>query len=292
MIPKEILKKIKRIEIRTNSLVNDVFSGQYHSVFKGRGMEFSEVREYSPGDDVRTIDWNVTARFGHPFVKKFVEERELTVMFVVDGSSSQHFGTRAKMKGELAAEICAVLAFSAIKNNDRVGLLVFTDQVELFVPPRKGSKHVLRVIRELLYYEPRGRGTNIGAGLEYLRKAIRKKCVAFLVSDFLGEGYLKPLKIASKRHDIIGIWISDPRELTMPDSGLIEMEDAETGEPFVLDTSSPPVRQRFALSQLDTRSEIERTFKSAMLDSIIVSTDRSYVEPLIKFFRKRARRFR
>ena len=292
MIPKEILKKIRRIEIKTTSLVEDVFCGQYHSVFKGRGMEFSEVREYLPGDDVRTIDWNVTARFGHPFVKKFVEERELTVMFLVDASSSQHFGTRNKLKGELAAEICAVLAFSAIKNNDRVGLLIFTDQVELFVPPRKGSKHVLRVIRELLYHEPKGRGTSIGAGLEYLRKAIRKRCVAFLVSDFLGDEYLKPLKIANKRHDIIGIRISDPRELTMPDAGLVELEDAETGELVMLDTSSPDIRRRFALNQMDIINQIDKTFKSAMLDKIEVNTDRSYVEPLIRFFRKRARRFR
>jgi uncharacterized protein (DUF58 family) len=292
MIPREVLKKIKRIEIKTNSLVNDVFCGQYHSVFKGRGMEFSEVREYSLGDDVRTIDWNVTARFGHPYVKKFVEERELTVMFLVDASSSQHFGTRNKMKGELAAEICAVLAFSAIKNNDRVGLLIFTDQVELFVPPRKGSKHVLRVIRELLYHEPKGRGTSIAAGLEYLRKAIRKRCVAFLVSDFLDGDYLRALKVVGRRHDIIGIRISDPRELTMPDVGLLELEDAETGDPLVLDTSSPDTRRRFTLNQVDIRNEVERTFKKALLDRIEVATDRSYVEPLITFFRKRARRFR
>jgi uncharacterized protein (DUF58 family) len=255
-------------------------------------MEFSEVREYSPGDDVRTIDWNVTARFGHPYVKKFVEERELTVMFLVDASSSQHFGTRNKMKDELAAEICAVLAFSAIKNNDRVGLLIFADQVELFVPPRKGSKHVLRVIRELLYHEPRGRGTNIGASLEYLRKAIRKRCVAFLVSDFLGSEYSRALKVAGKRHDIIGIRISDPRELTMPDVGLVELEDAETGEFFVLDTSSADTRRRFALNQVGARNDVEETFKAAMVDRIEVATDRSYVEPLIRFFRRRARRFR
>ncbi len=292
MIPKEVLRKIKRIEIRTNSLVNDVFCGQYQSVFKGRGMEFSEVREYLPGDDVRTIDWNVTARYGKPFVKKFVEERELTVMFLVDVSSSQDFGTKMRMKGELAAEICAVLAFSAIKNNDRVGLLIFADEVELFVPPRKGSKHVLRVIRELLYYKPRGRGTNISACLEYLRKAIHKRCVAFLVSDFIGEGYEKDLKIASKRHDIIGIWISDPRELTMPDAGLIEFEDTETRSTFLLDTSSKEVRRSFALGQMAARSKVERIFKSAMLDRIDVATDTSYVEPLIKFFRMRARRFR
>lgn len=286
------MRKIKRIEIKTNSLVNDVFCGQYHSVFKGRGMEFSEVREYIPGDDVRTIDWNVTARYGRPFVKKFVEERELTVMFLVDASSSQGFGTQGKMKGELAAEICAVLAFSAIKNNDRIGLLVFTDRVELFVPPRKGSKHVLRVIRELLYFEPKGRGTNIGAGLEYLRRAIRKRCVAFLVSDFLGTGYLGPLKVASKRHDIIGIWIADPRELTMPKLGMVELEDAETGETLLLDTCSAETRRRFALNQISIREIVEKTFKAAMLDRIEVATDRSYVEPLIKFFRARARRFR
>ena len=292
MIPKEVLRRIRRIEIKTNSLVNDVFCGQYESVFKGRGMEFGEVREYLPGDDVRTIDWNVTARYGKPFVKKFVEERELTVMFLVDVSSSQDFGTKMRMKGELAAEICAVLAFSAIKNNDRVGLLIFADEVELFVPPRKGSKHVLRVIRELLYDKPRGRGTNISACLEYLRKAIHKRCVAFLVSDFIGEGYEKDLKIASKRHDVIGIRISDPRELTMPDAGLIEFEDTETRSTFLLDTSSKEVRRSFALGQMAARSKVEGIFKSAMLDRIDVATDTSYVEPLIKFFRMRARRFR
>jgi uncharacterized protein (DUF58 family) len=292
MIPKEVLKKIKRIEIRTNSLVDDLFCGQYHSVFKGRGMEFSEVREYLPGDDVRTIDWNVTARYGRPFIKKFVEERELTVIFLVDASASQYFGTRNKMKGELAAEICAVLAFSAIKNNDRVGLIIFTDSVELFVPPRKGRKHVLRVIRELLYYRPRGRCTDIHSALEFLRKAIRKRSVVFLVSDFQGGGYEKALKIAGKRHDIIGITVRDPREMTMPDAGLIELEEAETGLAVTIDTSSAQVRQNFALMRIAEEAAVREIFNSAMLDRIDISTDCSYVEPLVRFFRIRSRRFR
>ncbi|NUO81345.1 DUF58 domain-containing protein, partial [candidate division KSB1 bacterium] len=235
MIPKEILKKVRRLEIQTRALVNDVFSGEYHSVFKGRGMAFAEVREYVLGDDVRNIDWNVTARTGHPFVKVFDEERELTVMLLVDVSSSGEFGTHEQMKGDIAAEICALLAFSAIKNNDKVGLIIFTDRIEKFVPPKKGRTHVLRVLREVLYHKPEGHGTNITTALEYLNRVIRRKAVVFLVSDFLSEGYEKALRVAGKRHDLVAIPITDPRETEIPNVGLVELEDAETGEVHLLD---------------------------------------------------------
>ena len=211
MIPAEILKKVKRIELRTRSLVNTIFAGEYHSVCKGRGMAFAEVREYQPGDDVRTIDWNVTARMGEPFVKVFDEERELTVMLMVDASASGNFGTVSQMKGEIGAEICALLAFSAIQNNDRVGLIVFTDDVELFIPPKKGKKHVLRVIRELLYFQPSGRGTDIGAALEYLNKVTHRRSVVFVVSDFFADNYEKALRVANRRHDLVAIALEDPR---------------------------------------------------------------------------------
>lgn len=292
MIPKEILKKVRRIEIATRGLVNDVFSGEYHSVFKGRGMEFSEVREYQIGDDIRTIDWNVTARYGHPYVKIFEEERELTVMLMVDASSSGEFGTFERMKGEIAIEICALLAFSAIKNNDKVGLIIFTDKVEKFVAPRKGKAHVLRVLRELLYFKPEEKKTNIGAALEYLSRVIRRRSVVFLVSDFLSKDYDQAMRIANKRHDIVAIHVVDPRELELPGIGYIELEDAETGEVVLLDTSDRQVRQLFAKETSDLMTQRDKLFKSMNVDSIDIRTDQSYIEPLIKFFRMRAKRFR
>ena len=292
MIPKEILKKVKRIEITTRGLVNDVFSGEYHSVFRGRGMEFAEVREYQIGDDIRTIDWNVTARQGHPFVKVFEEERELTVMLLVDVSSSGEFGTFQQMKGEIAAEICALLAFSAIKNNDKVGLIIFSDQVEKFVAPKKGKSHVLRVIREILYHEPQGTQTNIAEALEFLSRVTRRRSVVFLVSDFMSSGYEKALQIANKRHDIVSITISDPREIDLPNVGFIELEDAETGETFLVDTSSIEVRQEFAAATGAAVLEREKLFRSLNVDYIDIRTDQSYIEPLIRFFRMRAKRFR
>jgi len=291
MIPKEILKKIKRIEIQTRGIVNDVFSGQYHSVFKGRGMDFSEVREYQYGDYVRTIDWNVSARVGHPYVKVFEEERELTVMFLVDVSSSANFGTFEQMKGELAVELCAVLAFSAIKNNDKVGLIIFTDRIEKYVPPKKGKSHVLRVLRELLYFQPRGIETDINAALEYLNRLTRKRATVFLVSDFLSEGYEKALQIANKKHDIVAITIIDPRERAMPGVGLIEFEDAETGETVVIDTSDAALMNMFTSQTEQERLKREKLFKSMNIDFIDIYTNRSYVEPLVKFFRMRAKRF-
>lgn len=292
MIPKEILKKVKRIEIQTRGVVNDVFSGEYHSVFKGRGMEFSEVREYQLGDDVRTIDWNVTARMGRPFVKIFEEERELTVILLVDVSSSGEFGTVQQMKGEIAAEICALLAFSAIKNNDKVGLVIFTDEVEKFVAPKKGKSHVLRVVREILYHRPKGRGTDIGKALQFLSHITHRRAVVFLVSDFINTDYEKALQIANRRHDIIAISITDPRERELPNVGFIELEDAETGETYLLDTTDPAVRRDIAVRSNENALVREKLFRSIQVDHIDISTQQSYIEPLIRFFRMRAKRFR
>ncbi|MSS73480.1 MAG: DUF58 domain-containing protein [Candidatus Latescibacteria bacterium] len=292
MIPKEILKKVRQIELRTRHLVNTVFSGEYHSVFKGRGMEFAEVREYLPGDDVRTIEWNVTARMGHPFVKVFEEERELTVMLVVDASASGDFGTVGRMKGEIGVEMCALLAFSAIKNNDRVGLIIFTDEVERFIPPKKGKKHVLRVIRELYYFQPKGRGTDIAGALEYLNRVTTRKSVVFLVSDFFASGYEAALKVANRRHDLVAVTVSDPREAELPDVGILEVEDAETGEEVLIDTSDVRARRTFMNASEEARSARRRLFQSVGVDRVDVRTDRPYIEPLMRFFEARAKRFR
>ncbi len=292
MIPKEILKKVRRIEISTRGLVNELFSGEYHSVFKGRGMDFSEVREYQIGDEIRSIDWNVTARTGHPFVKVFREERELTVMLLVDASGSGDFGSLNQAKGEIAVEICALLAFSAIKNNDKVGLIIFTDQVEKFIPPRKGRKHVLRVLRELLYFRPRHKGTDIGAVLEYLNRVQRRRSVTFLVSDFLGENFDKQLRVAGRRHDMIVVRIGDPREEELPSVGLLELEDAESGEHVVVNTSDPRIRALFRKNVLQRQAALNQLLKQIGIDRIDIRTDRGYVEPLIRFFQQRARRFR
>ena len=290
MIPKEILKKVKRIEIATRGLVNEVFSGEYHSVFKGRGMEFAEVREYQIGDDIRNIDWNVTARSEHPYVKVFDEERELTVMLMVDVSSSGNFGTTSQMKGEVAAELCAVLAFSAIKNNDKVGLMIFSDKIEKFIPPRKGKMHVLRVIREILYFKPEDSRTNLNVALEYLSRVIKRKSIVFLISDFLTENYEKALQIANKKHDIIAIDIIDPREVEIPSVGLLELEDAETGETVMIDTSNLAIRGSFYSQSKEERESREKFFKSIGVDNININTNQSYVEPIVKFFRMRANR--
>ncbi len=290
MIPREIIRKIRRIEIRTKRLVNDVFSGEYQSAFKGRGMEFSEVREYLPGDDVRSIDWNVTARTGHPFVKKFEEERELTIMFLVDASASGAFGTVSRTKAELTAELCALLSFSATRNNDRVGLIIFTDRIEKVVPPRKGRTHVLRVVRELLFFRPEGRGTDIPLALDYLTSVVKRHAVVFLVSDFLTDGYEPQLTVANRRHDLIAVEVSDPREVELPHLGLVELEDTETGDRFAVDTGSGAFVERFAEVVRRRSEERERTFRRLGVDSVSVSTDRPYVEPLEKFFRTRARR--
>ena len=290
MNSKEILKKIRRIEIATNRLVNNIFAGEYESAFKGRGMEFDEVREYQPGDEIRTIDWNVTARMGQPFIKKYVEERELVLMLVVDASASADFGTHTQTKAEIIAEVSALLAFSAIKNNDKVGLIYFTSEVELFVPPRKGKKHVLRVVREILYFEPTQRTTNITAALEYVDRVLKRKSVVFLISDFRDRGYEKRLQVTNKRHDVIAIMIQDPREKEMPNVGLIELEDAETGEVIIVDTSSPAIRERYR--QLNQRwiEDRRKHFRSNKTDCIVIETNQSYVEPLIRFFQQRIAR--
>jgi len=290
MIPKEILKKVKRIEITTRGIVNEVFSGEYHSVFKGRGMEFAEVREYQIGDDIRNIDWNVTARNGHPYVKVYDEERELTVMLLVDVSASGSFGTTNQLKGELAAELCAVLAFSAIKNNDKVGLIIFSDKIEKFIPPRKGKQHVLRVIREILFFKPEDARTDLNISLEYLTRVIKRRSIVFLISDFLTENYEKSIQVANKKHDIIAINIIDPREIDIPNVGFIELEDAETGEIILLDTSNTQIRDTFYSESQQDRSKREKFFKSIGVDNINILTGRSYIEPITKFFKMRAKR--
>jgi uncharacterized protein (DUF58 family) len=290
MIPREILKQVRRIEISTRGLVNEVFSGEYHSVFKGRGMNFAEVREYQYGDDIRSIDWNVTARNGAPFVKIFEEERELTVMLVVDVSASGEFGTRERMKGEVAVEICALLAFSAIKNNDKVGLIIFSDRIEKFVPPRKGRRHVLRVLRELLFHQPEGRGTDIASALEYLTHVQRKKAVTFLVSDFQDDGFEKSLAIAGRRHDLIAIRLGDAREREIPSLGYLELEDPESGARVVVNTSDESFRSAFAANVETRRSVLDRSLRKSKVDVIDIETGEPYVQPLMRFFQERARR--
>lgn len=291
MISKELLKQVRQIEIRTKGLVNQVFSGEYHSVFKGRGMEFSEVREYNLGDDIRNIDWNVTARFGHPFIKIFEEERELTVILLVDLSGSLLFGSVNKTKQQIAAELSAVLAFSALKNNDKVGMFLFSDKIEKFIPPRKGRKHVLRIIRELLSFKPQGKKTNLKAALEHMNHAIKKKSIVFLISDFLDEGYEKILRAVGKKHDLIGIIINDQRENSIPKLGLIKFTDAETGEERWIDTSSSKFQDWIKKYYNELRTKRKRLFISSRLDSIEIKTDENYVTPLVNFFRLRERRW-
>lgn len=290
MIPKDILKQVKRIEIKTSRLVNDLFGGEYESIFKGRGIEFADVREYVPGDDIRTIDWNVTARSQRPFVKKYVEERELTVLFVVDGSGSQHFGTAAKLKSTITAEVCALLAFSAIRNNDKVGLVIYTDRIEKFVPIKKGRSHALRVIREMLYYEPKRKATNLHAALEHVQKSLKRSAVIFVVSDFLDAGFEKPLKILSRKHDLIAIQLIDPREQELPARGIFEFEDLETGETMLVDTRSDKLRSDFRKLYQTRQEALNRLFRSIQVDKVSIVTNQSYTEPIMKLFRERERR--
>jgi uncharacterized protein (DUF58 family) len=290
MLPREIFKQVRQIHIRTSRLVNDVFAGQYHSAFKGQGMEFAEVREYVPGDDVRSIDWNVTARLGQPFIKRYVEERELTVMLLVDLSASGQFGSVQRLKTEIATELCAVLALSAITNNDKVGLILFTDQVEKFIPPQKGKHHVLRVIREVLYFQPQHRGTDIGLALEYLHSISRRHAVSFLISDFLASGYEKPLRIANRRHDIIPVSITDRRETELPRVGLLRLQDLESEASIVVDTSSAAVRRAYRQRQEAAVVQRQQLFQSLGIDAIEVRTDEPYMNPMMRFFRRRERR--
>jgi len=290
MIPKDILRQVKRIEIRTNRLVNDLFGGEYGSVFKGQGIEFADVREYVPGDDIRTIDWNVTARSDKTYIKKYVEERELTVLFVVDGSGSQHFSSSQKLKSTITAEICALLAFSATRNNDKVGLLIFTDQVEKFVPIKKGRSHALRVIREILFYEPKGKKTNLKGALEHLQHSLRRNAIIFVISDFIDSDYEKPLKILGRKHDVIGIQLIDPREENLPDLGVMALEDAETGEHILVDTRSKKIRKAYAENFKNQQETLDKLFHSIGLDKVSIRTDTSYTEPLMRLFRDRGRR--
>ena len=292
MIPADILKKVRRIEIRTSHLVSEVLAGQYRSVFRGRGMEFDEVREYQPGDEVSSIDWNVTARTGYPHVKRFVEERQLTVLFLVDASGSGFFGSTDRLKVEIATEVCAFLAFSAIKSNDKIGLVVFTDEGEKYVPPAKGSRHVLRVIRERALLEPRGKKTRIASALDYLDRMTHRRCVVFLVSDFIGDGYKRALTIANKRHDIVAVVVTDPREVSLPRAGLVEIQDPESGGRFLLDTSHRDARALYKQAWLDFSRQRAEVLRQAGVDAIHISTDRSYVEPIVRLFLMRKKRSR
>lgn len=291
MLTKELLKQVRQIEIRTKGLVNHLFSGEYHSVFKGRGMEFSEVREYQYGDDVRNIDWNVTARFGHPFIKVFEEERELTVMLMVDISGSLMFGSVSKTKQRVAAELSAILAFSALKNNDKVGLILFTDKIEKFVPPRKGNIHVLRIIREVLSFEPEGNATDIKAALEFMNHAIKKRSIIFLLSDFLDEDYEKILRVVGKKNDLIGVVLDDRRENEIPPIGLIKFTDAETGEERWIDTSNKRVRKEMKEARMEAVAKRNTMFLTSRLDRIHVQTGVDYIKPLVQFFRMREKRW-
>jgi uncharacterized protein (DUF58 family) len=291
LISNEILKKVRRIHITTSNLVTDVFAGHYQSVFKGKGLGFDEVREYHPGDDIRSIDWNVTARMGHPYVKKYTEERELTIMFLLDLSSSCYFGTVHQLKRDLAIELCALLSFSANKNNDRVGFISFTDRVETFIPPRKGTSHVLRIIRDALYTRPEGQGTDLSLALEFLNKVTTRRTVAFILSDFYASDFDKALRVASKRHDLIAITLLDPAELTMPDLGMVKLEDPETGKSFLIDTSDPKSRSRYHQNTQERTEERKRLFNSIHVDHMDIRTDVAYLPTLIQFFRKREKRY-
>jgi uncharacterized protein (DUF58 family) len=292
LIPREVLNKVRRIEITTRSMVRDTFAGNYESIFKGRGMEFDEVREYQPGDDIRNIDWNVTARTGWLHVKKYVEERELTVLIVFDASGSFDFGTATRLKRELAAEVGAVLAFAAIRNNDKVGLLIFTDEIEAFVPPRKGRKHVLRIIREILHFRPRSKGTNIASALEHAMRVVKRHSVMFCISDFRDSGYESALTIANRKHDVVAVTVTDPKEMEIPPLGLIEVEDGETGERVILDLSRKKFADMFSEAAAGVRDRRKAIFTRAKVDEIGLKTDEDYVEPLVRFFQERQRRLK
>jgi len=293
-VPREVLRQVRLIELRTRGLVDNVFGGEYQSVFRGQGIEFAEVREYQPGDDVRTIDWNVTARMGEPFVKQYVEERELTLLLVVDLSGSEQFGTRTRFKAELAAEIGAVIALSAATNNDRTGLLIFTDRVEHSVPPKKGRRHVLRLIRDVLAFRPQGRGTDLAGALDYAGRVLPHRAIVFVLSDFhippeQDAAFDRTLRVVSRRHDVVAVKISDPRELELPAAGLLRLRDPESGEVRVVDTGNRDVRQRFRATALAREAAMRRRFRRHGVDEIEVATDRPYAPPLLEFFERRAR---
>ena len=290
MNPRDVLRRVRRLEIRTRRLVDESLAGSYHSVFKGRGVEFAEVREYEPGDDVRTIDWNVSAKMGHPFVKKFTEERELTVMLLVDVSASGSFGSGERSKAELSAEVAAQIAFSAIANNDRVGLVLFSDRIEKVVPPRKGKSHVLRLITDILTTRPKGRGTNVNEALTYLSHVAKRKTVTFLISDFIAQDYEKGLRIVGRKHDLVPVVVNDPFEEKFPALGVVDLEDPETGERMTIDTSDPRVRGRFQKFMATKREERNKIFKRLQLDSVELQAHEEYARALQKFFAARAAR--
>jgi uncharacterized protein (DUF58 family) len=292
MLPRDIVRQIRRLQIRARRAVEDLLGGEYHSVFKGTGIAFEEVREYQPGDDIRAIDWNVTARMGHPFIKRFVEERELTVMLLVDCSGSNQFGTRMQLKREVAAELAAILAFSAIANNDRVGLIAFTDRVEKFVPPRKGTRHVLRLIRDVLFFQPEGRGTCLREALDFLNRVLVRRAIVFLLSDFLDRDYEQALRRTGRRHDLVAVPIRDPSEGELPSVGLLEVEDAETGRQVLADTGRPEVRIAFDRQARFRRERLLQLTRSAGVDTIEVSTDGGHLDALVRFFKLRERRLR
>ena len=285
-----LLKKVRKIEIKTKGLSNHIFAGEYHTAFKGKGMAFSEVREYQPGDDIRSIDWNVTARYNSPFVKVFEEEREMTVMLLIDVSASGNFGTQEQFKRELATELAAILAFSAINNNDKVGVIFFTDKVEQFIPPKKGKSHILRIIREVLAFEPKGKGTDISGALEYFSAVIKKRSICFILSDFMSKEFERPLKIASKKHDLVALRIHDTREDTLPNVGLVPMQDAETEKMLFVDTSSKKVRDNFAKNRAQATEKLRKLFPASGVDLIDITTGKDYVKPLINFFKTRGKR--
>jgi uncharacterized protein (DUF58 family) len=291
MIPADVLRKVRRIQITAARQVTSAFAGHYRSVFKGKGMEFEEVRQYDPGDDIRSIDWNVTARMGYPHIKKFREERELTVMFLLDLSASCHFGTVRQLKNQLAAELCALLSFCAARNNDRVGLVCFTDRIERFIPPGKGTRHLLRIIREALYTKPQSRGTDIPLAVEYLNRMMKRRTVAFILSDFYGPGIEKSLTITAKRHDLIAVTLIDPAELNLPDVGLIQLDDAETGRSHLIDTSDETLRKDYNQKARMRSEDRQRFFNSIQLDHVDVRTDTPYLPALIRFFTTRERRY-
>lgn len=285
----EILKKVRKIEIKTRSISKQIFSGEYHSAFKGRGMSFSEVRDYHYGDDVRNIDWNVTARTGNPHIKIFEEERELTVMLLIDISQSSVFGTTHQFKNELITEICAVLAFSAIINNDKVGAILFSEEIEKYIPPKKGRSHILRIIREIIYHEAKHKGTNLAKALEYLTNVQKKKSISFILSDFMVQGYEKAMTIGSKRHDVVGIHIYDEKEKELPNVGLMRTVDPETGELYFLDTSSKSIRDKYAENYRSNFEYFERIFSKNGADKMSIRTDQDYVISLLKFFKRRSK---
>ena len=285
-----LLKKVRKIEIKTKGLSNHIFAGEYHTAFKGKGMAFSEVREYQLGDDIRSIDWNVTARYNTPFVKVFEEEREMTVILLIDVSASGNFGTQEQFKREIATELSAILAFSAIKNNDKVGVIFFTEKVEKFIPPKKGKSHILRIIREVLAFQPTGKGTDISGALEYFNSLIKKRSICFILSDFMSKEFDKPLKIASKKHDLVALKIHDKREESLPNIGLVPMQDAETEKMTFVDTSSKKVRENFAKNQLSKNEALKKIFQTSGVDLIDITTGTDYVKPLINFFKQRGSR--